>query len=448
MRRLVLPLCRRPLCLLLAAVVVLLLEAASAASPKKRSCGPGFFSASPPPPSPPAPPLVTMAEQKNNPVSIVPGVVGRFSGGDRGDAAAGVPPYPPPARGLSVVSYNIYQMSRYLFPNWAQDLRVRRLLEIKFIRDHDVIVFQEAWDGQSRKILLDGLRDLGYAHQTPLTGNGPAGWDEFGGRYCRACPYSGGVVIVSKWEITYKANRVFADACGFDWFSNKGFAYARIKLPFANLHLIGTHMQSEDQGCSSRTPRAVRESQLREMSEWLAARGIPEDEPVIFAGDFNVDRPLGEELGVDDGDGDLRRAERRQGTPAGPGPADLEEYEKALEILSACPARQFDGTRYTWDPRTNSIARHINPAGPREYLDHVLFRRGHENIPGMKLAMSLQSALNVKTDPYEVGVLPVANEYDDISDHYPVVFTVCWEADDGERGKRRAATLDSHPNVI
>lgn len=48
-------------------------------------------------------------------------------------------------------------------------------------------------------------------------------------------------------------------------------------------HVIGTHLQSTDTGCSSGQPAAVRAAQLRAMRSFIDGKNIPASEPVLIA---------------------------------------------------------------------------------------------------------------------------------------------------------------------
>ncbi|MEV0038469.1 hypothetical protein [Streptomyces sp. NPDC050804] len=55
----------------------------------------------------------------------------------------------------------------------------------------------------------------------------------------------GGVAIVSRHRITCKAEAEFPEGHGWDHQSAKGFAYARIVVGGANVHVFGTHPQAD-----------------------------------------------------------------------------------------------------------------------------------------------------------------------------------------------------------
>lgn len=120
-------------------------------------------------------------------------------------------------------------------------------------------------------------------------GRSKSGWDATGGAYSATTPEDGGVTILSKWPIVRKEQVVYKDACGADWWSNKGFAYAVLDVNGAKVHVIGTHAQSTDPGCGAGEAAQMRSRQFKNIDAFLDGKNIPANEQVIVAGDMNVD---------------------------------------------------------------------------------------------------------------------------------------------------------------
>ncbi|KAG0335680.1 hypothetical protein BG000_007331 [Podila horticola] len=281
---------------------------------------------------------------------------------------------------FSVLSNNVYFLSEVLYPNWGQRLRADLIAKSDYIKGHDVLVFQEAFDSDPFGVLSGGIRSQ-YPYQTPQVGQSKSGWDSTSGSYSSTSMENGGVMIASKWPIIAKHQFIFADACGADWFSNKGFAYVILNVNGRKVHVFGTHMQSDDSACTSGQAARYRASSLSAWRSYIDSRNIPANELVIMAGDFNIDH----------------------GTS---------EYFSALSRFNARAADKFTGHPLTWDADTNSIAHYNYPNGPNEYLDYVFLDNKHST--GV-LSMT-QKALLVHSTPY---VLKGAT-YNDYSDHYPV----------------------------
>ncbi|KAF9347462.1 hypothetical protein BGX26_001041 [Mortierella sp. AD094] len=280
---------------------------------------------------------------------------------------------------LSVLTNNLYFMSEILYPNWGQRTRAQLVASSDYVKYHDILVFEECWDSDPCGILRDGLRSQ-YPYQTPTVGSTKSGWDSTSGSYSSTIPENGGVVIMSKWPITQKRQFIYKDACGADWWSLKGFAYVEINYQGANVHVFGTHTQSDDTSCSSGQAASDRASQLSSMRSYIDSLNIPSNELVIMAGDFNIDR-------------------------------NSAEYASTLTRLNANQAGTFDGFPYTWDPKTNEIAHYNYPNDPSQYIDFVFTDKKHKAVKSM-----VQTSLYVKSPEYTIQNVA----YHEYSDHYPV----------------------------
>ncbi|KAF8934857.1 hypothetical protein CPC16_009709 [Podila verticillata] len=281
---------------------------------------------------------------------------------------------------FSVLSNNVYFLSETLYPNWGQRLRADLIAKSNYIKGHDVVVFQECFDSDPYGVLSGGLRSQ-YPYQTPQVGQSKSGWDSTSGSYSSTTIENGGVVIASKWPIIAKHQFIYADGCGADWFSNKGFAYVILNVNGRKVHVFGTHMQSNDPACTSGQAARYRTSSLKAWRSYIDSRNIPANELVIMAGDFNID-------------------------------LQSNEYYSALSTLDARAPSKWTGTAWTWDADSNSIAHYNYPEGPNEYIDFVFVDNKHS--AGVKSIT--QNAMLVHSTPY---VLKGAT-YNDYSDHYPV----------------------------
>jgi endonuclease/exonuclease/phosphatase family metal-dependent hydrolase len=163
-------------------------------------------------------------------------------------------------------------------------------------------------------------------------------------------------------------------------FSNKGFAYVVLDYQGVNVHVFGTHMQSDDSACTSGQAAKFRGEALDAWRGYIDGRNIPANELVIMAGDFNIKR-------------------------------DTAEYNSLLTRLNANPPATFNGSPWTWDTKTNDIARYNYPDSPPEYIDFVLTDKKHKAVKS-----SVQTAHLIHSPEYILkGVA-----YHEYSDHYPV----------------------------
>lgn len=298
-------------------------------------------------------------------------------------SAATTPAAPAAAPRLRVLTYNTFLMSKNLYPNWGQDHRAAAVPAAPFFQGHDVVVLQEAFDNSSSDA-LKAKAAAQYPYQTPVVGRSKTGWDATGGSYSALTPEDGGVTVLSKWPVVRKEQWIYQDACGADWYANKGFAYAVLDVNGARVHVVGTHAQSTDPGCPAGEAARMRGRQFKAIDAFLDAKNIPADEEVIVAGDMNVDS-RSPEYGTMLADADLVGADARTGHP------------------------------YSFDTALNSIAHDRYPSDPREDLDHVLFRSGHPRPAGWT-----NNVVPERTAPWTVASWGKDYTYTNLSDHYPV----------------------------
>ncbi|MFE5770530.1 sphingomyelin phosphodiesterase [Streptomyces sp. NPDC056485] len=285
---------------------------------------------------------------------------------------------------LSVLTYNTFLMSKNLYPNWGQDHRASEIPRASFFQGHDVVVLQEAFDNGASDALKSGA-SAQYPYQTPIVGRSKSGWDATGGAYSSTTPEDGGVTILSKWPIVRKEQVVYKDACGADWWSNKGFAYVVLNVNGTNVHVVGTHAQSTDPGCGSGEAAEMRARQFKAIDAFLDGKNIPANEQVIVAGDMNVDSRSPEFASML-ANADLANSDSRTGHP------------------------------YSFDTAQNSIANYRYPTDPREDLDYVLYRKGNARPAGWE-----NNVVKEQSAPWTVSSWGTSYTYTNLSDHYPLI---------------------------
>ncbi|GAA0396082.1 sphingomyelin phosphodiesterase [Streptomyces luteireticuli] len=285
---------------------------------------------------------------------------------------------------LKVLTYNTFLMSTNLYPNWGQEHRAKEIAKAGFFQGNDVVVLQEAFDNQASDTLKADAAAQ-YPHQTPVVGRSKDGWDATGGNYSATTPEDGGVAVLSKWPILRKEQVIYKDACGADWWSNKGFAYVVLDVNGTKVHLVGTHAQSTDGGCKAGEAAADRARQFRQIGDFLDAKHIPAGEQVMVAGDLNVD-------------------------------SRSDEYPALLANAGLAPADTRDGHPYSFDTKENSIAAYRYPDDAREDLDYVLHRKGHARPAAWR-----NTVVKERSAPWTVSSWGKEYTYTNLSDHYPVV---------------------------
>jgi len=285
---------------------------------------------------------------------------------------------------LNVLTYNVFLMSKSLYPNWGQDYRADAIAKADFFQGHDVVILQEAFDNAASDALT-AKASTAYPYHTPVVGRSTSGWDATSGSYTSTTPEDGGVTLLSKWPILRKEQYVFKDACGADWWSNKGFVYAVLNVNGQRTHVVGTHLQSTDTGCSSGEPATVRAAQLTAMRAFLDAKQIPASEPIVLAGDLNVN-------------------------------SHDAEYPSMLANGNLAPATTRDGWTNSFDTVDNSIAAYRYPGEPKEDLDYVLYRADHARPQSYT-----NTVHRFHSTPWTVSSWGTSYTYNDLSDHYPVI---------------------------
>ncbi|WP_406295332.1 sphingomyelin phosphodiesterase [Streptomyces sp. NBC_00624] len=288
---------------------------------------------------------------------------------------------------LRVLTYNTFLMSKNLYPNWGQDHRATEIARASFFQGNDVVVLQEAFDNSASDALAQNA-SAQYPYRTPVVGRSKSGWDATGGAYSAATPEDGGVTVLSKWPIVRKEQFIYKDACGSDWWSNKGFVYAELNVNGTTVHVVGTHAQSTDSGCATGEAAQMRSRQFKQIDAFLDAKNIPPSEQVIVAGDMNVD-------------------------------SRSPEYASMLADAGLAGADSRTGHPYSFDTQDNSIASYRYPDDPREDLDYVLHRAGHAKPSGWT-----NEVVKEQSAPWTVSSWGTDYTYTNLSDHYPLIGSV------------------------
>jgi hypothetical protein len=124
-----------------------------------------------------------------------------------------LPPPPPRAaiQSFSILTYNVMLLNRTFFTNHEHNFRAEEISnainrdEVPF----DVVVFNEAFDNESREILAAKMRLAGFGFTTTVVDQ-PGNTDD------------GGVFIQSRHRIEAQDQIVFTANSGFDGLANKG----------------------------------------------------------------------------------------------------------------------------------------------------------------------------------------------------------------------------------
>jgi endonuclease/exonuclease/phosphatase family metal-dependent hydrolase len=247
---------------------------------------------------------------------------------DRAAPLAAIDPgKPTPANVLDILTYNVFLRAPSAFFRDGQDWRVEHIPAA--VTGHDVVVFQEAFSDAHRERLLE-LLAAAYPYRTRALGHD------------RVIAQDGGVILLSRWPIVREGQAVFGRTCaGVDCLADKGIVYARIDKLGRIFNVFGAHNQDGAEH------RDVREAQYARMKQFIDSFAIPAAEPVVIAGDLDVDM-----LGQPDA------------------------YAAMKRILDASHALPPNGEAHlpSWDGELNPLV----ASRSREVLDYVLYSNGHQ----------------------------------------------------------------------
>lgn len=178
---------------------------------------------------------------------------------------------------MNAMFYNI-QMLPFGVSGMGQANDRATLFPMQVSAYQDVVMLCEAFDDGAREDhLIPAMEAAGFPYHSEILNpnNG-----------LLPLPWNGGVMFFSRWPIETQADHDF-EFCGQasqDCLANKGIQYVRINKLGKRYHLFGTHM---DAGGEEDDIFAKR-SQMGAMRSFIDEQNIPDGEPVIFGGDFNV----------------------------------------------------------------------------------------------------------------------------------------------------------------
>jgi len=183
-----------------------------------------------------------------------------------------------------VTNYNVFGIPTIVQQS-GQVTRMHRIptdVFVKILNQTDVISFCEAFMEDPRNDMLAELAKFGWKYSTPILSD-PNPFTSL---------TNGGVIIVSKHPIVEHDQIIYRGACsGSDCLAAKGAVYAKVQKAATEttgagtFNVFATHFQAwyDDKA------RAAREKQAAQLYSFAASKVKSKDEPVIFAGDFNVD---------------------------------------------------------------------------------------------------------------------------------------------------------------
>jgi endonuclease/exonuclease/phosphatase family metal-dependent hydrolase len=266
---------------------------------------------------------------------------------------------------LNVLAYNVWA----LLPGIVSRSVGERLNLLKDkLNGYDAIVFSELFDNSRRETLLNALKTE-YPYQTQVVDRSGSVED-------------GGVLIVSRYPIDSESQIAFSACDAEDCMSAKGVIYAKINKGGNPYHIFGSHTQA----WTAAENQATRLSQFQQMRDFIDSRNISISEPVIIAGDLNVDK---------------------EDFP--------QEYNTMLSVLNAEEVPRSGGYKYTADGRINNWT-----DGDPEILDYVLYSTAHLTPTSSSAKVLVPRSIHAD----------VFTKYD-LSDHFPIAGNLTFDTPEG-----------------
>ena len=267
---------------------------------------------------------------------------------------------------FNVLAYNVWA----LLPGLVSKSVSERLNLLKDkLNGYDAIVFSELFDNSRRSTFLNALKTE-YPYQTSVVDRSGSIED-------------GGVLIVSRYPIDTESQIAFDDCDAEDCMSAKGVIYAKINKGGNPYHVFGTHTQA----WTAEKNQATRLSQFQQMRDFIDSRSISTSEPVIIAGDLNVDKINFQQ-----------------------------EYNTMLNVLNAAEVPRNGGYAHSYNGNVNAWT-----DGAPEDLDYVLYSTAH--LQPVNSESKVITPRSIHAD--------VFTKYD-LSDHFAMVGNLTFDTPAGE----------------
>ena len=144
---------------------------------------------------------------------------------------------------IKLLVYNVF-MRPPLVKNYESDYKDARLDEIsKYMKDYDILCFQEVFtpfSSRQKKLIENGRKysNLKYSAKSPNP------WNLL--FRCFVPPYiNGGLLTLSRYEISDEKFQEFPKNCSIDTVAKKGVLYTKIcHEKDLIIHLFNTHLQA------------------------------------------------------------------------------------------------------------------------------------------------------------------------------------------------------------
>lgn len=179
------------------------------------------------------------------------------------------------AKGFSVLTWNLLLLPGIIKTTF-HDARLPLIAKKLSAGSYDFIFLQEVFTGAGFDSISKALKAKGYYS------TGYPNRDFFK-------PVNSGVVIFSKFPLSEIKSVPLKGLIGADYFSSKAIISAKAKISETlSIQLVNTHLQAKENEESA----LVRKLQLTQLEEGFNKVDPKLKLPIIFAGDFNIDRNI------------------------------------------------------------------------------------------------------------------------------------------------------------
>jgi endonuclease/exonuclease/phosphatase family metal-dependent hydrolase len=262
------------------------------------------------------------------------------------------------AKAISIMTWNVKLLPRgAVFLHHHPVVRAK-LIPAKLMEENaDVIIFQEAYDGLSIRIIKRKIKAtypfcMGTKNRKAIS-------------YKRA----GGIIMFSKYPMKELESIKYSQCKGYiDCSASKGAMIVEVDHPAGKIQVLGTHIQAGG-------TKEIKESQFNE-SGFLLKKYEKEGVPQFACGDFNTKR------------------------------IDTILYPKLINALRCEDGEICTPLKYTSDHKLNDMD-YYDPE-KRHLIDYVFVRRN-----GVKPISTLRSVKQIQQQ--------WDKKHKDLSDHFPVI---------------------------
>ena len=177
---------------------------------------------------------------------------------------------------LTILSWNIKMLNGPY--GWLHNRTERAdniIQSLKSSAGYDIILFQEAFSGDMRRLMYEGLKTL-YPYQIIPDDKTCIGKS------------NSGLWVVSKSPIMLIDEIAFSNQKSWDALSSKGAKLYSVVQDGQEFHIINTHMQAD----YNKKNKNIRTQQYTEIHEKLILPNKNNEIPLILCGDLNIYKPV------------------------------------------------------------------------------------------------------------------------------------------------------------